>query len=96
MDSNNNSKKCPHGFYLGPNGEHIIPNNVAVSISQAAERHNNEPPVIVHRATPKTDDQKAFEASVKKWQQYYKDNQGKIPNPDSVFKTIFDKKKNEG
>ena len=57
---------------------------------EAAKRHNNnnEPPIIVHRATPKTEDQKAFEASVKKWHQYYKDNQGKIPA--EFPKTIFD------
>jgi len=34
---------------------------------------------------------KEFEASVKKWKQYLKDNQGKIPNE---FPTIFDKKNN--
>ncbi len=43
--------------------------------------------------TPKqqTKQKKEFQNTVKKWQQYFEENKGKIPNPDSVFKTVFDR-----
>ncbi len=75
-----NNKKCPHGFYLGPNGEHIIPSNVAVSMSDAAKRH--EPPVIMHRPKQQTKLDIELEQSAKEIKEKY-GKHGVIP--DSVF-----------
>lgn len=85
-----NSKQCRHGYYVNPvTGEHIIPNNTAIPIEEAARLHqqNKEPAVIVHKAP--TEKEKEFNASVKKWDRYFEKNRGKIP-PD-FGKTFFDR-----
>jgi len=81
----NNTKKCPHGFELGPNGEHIIPSNKAIPIQEAAKLYNKEPPVIVHKAPTKKE--KELQQSIKEWDKFFADNQGKIKRdfPKNIF-----------
>jgi hypothetical protein len=92
----NNKKRCHHGYEIGPNGEHIIPKNTAIPMNEAARLYTNdrgEPPIVVHRTPPQTEEQKAFQASVNKWKKYFEQNKGKIHN--TFPKTIFDNELNK-
>ena len=40
-------KKCEHGYYLGPNGEHIIPKDQAVPIADIVTKHNDHNNLII-------------------------------------------------
>ena len=71
-----------------------IPKGVATPKEKAAELYKEgklyrEPPMIV--SGPVAARRKELEELKKKWDQYYKDNQGKIP--DEFPKTIFDNAK---
>jgi len=107
-----NKTKCPHGFELDANGEHILSSKTydvlehdtgqryTVTEHQPKPEYDTDKLIAEARSlieynkrfkdnvTPiKTKRELELERRTKEWEQYYADNQGKIPRefPKSIF-----------
>jgi hypothetical protein len=91
-------RKCHHGFDLDSRGYHIIPEpkkepkkSTAELIEEAKKLLRQKEPNVVPTPKPLTKQEQAFQASVNKWQKYFEENKGKIPN--NFPRSIFDNEK---
>ncbi|GEM_PF-1111715 len=94
-----NNKKCKHGYYTDPNGNHIYPEkSTAELIEEAKKLFEKKQPITVSKPTPLTERDKEIEKVRQQYNQYFheKQQEGKI-SPHWFPKTFFDRdtKKNE-